>query len=65
MCAKKICLFPEIMTLLLKKKIHRPCCETFHVGKKVVLVSKKVVPCRVIISGRDITAEEMCIFDLG
>ena len=37
------CFFPEIMTLLLKI-IHRPCCEQFHVGRKVVPVSKKVVP---------------------
>ena len=31
------------MTLLLKI-IHRPCCEQFYVGRKVVPVSKKVVP---------------------
>ena len=34
--------FTEIMTLLLKI-IHKPCCEMFYVGKKVVPVSKKVV----------------------
>ena len=37
--------FPEIMTVLLKI-IHRPCCEMFYVVKKVVPVSKKVVPTR-------------------
>ena len=37
------CLFPKIMTLLFKI-IHKPCCEKFYAVKKVVLVSKKVVP---------------------
>ena len=32
---------PEIMIQLLKT-IHRPCCEMFYVGRKVVPVSKKV-----------------------
>ena len=40
---KKLISNPEIMTPLLKI-IHRPCCETFYVGKKVVPVSKKVDP---------------------
>ena len=32
------CLFPEIMTLLLKM-IHRPCCEQFHVGTTFLLTT--------------------------
>ena len=36
-------LFPEIMTPL-PKIIHRPCCEMFHVVRKVVPVNKKIVP---------------------
>ena len=33
----------EIMPPL-HKIIHRPCCEQFYLGKKRVLVSKKLVP---------------------
>ena len=32
------------------KIIHRPCCEMFYISKKVVLVSKKVVPIKLLIT---------------